>query len=106
VIVMLDVRFQIKKIARSALAPLLYRYPPFTLAPERLYLFMHYLIETQDVPGAVVEIGCNLGGTAIIARKMLRRLGMDKPYVCNASPSASRPPCRRWCRRSDAANGW
>jgi O-methyltransferase len=79
---MLDVKFQIKKLARSALAPLLYRYPPFTLAPERLYLFMHYLIETRDVPGAVVEIGCNLGGTAIIARKMLHRLGMDKPYVC------------------------
>ena len=79
---MVDVRFQLKKLARSALAPLLYRYPPFTLAPERLYLFMHYLIETQTVPGAVVEIGCNLGGSAIIARKMLRRLGMDKSYIC------------------------
>lgn len=79
---MVDVRFQLKKLARSALAPLLYRYPPFTLAPERLYLFMHHLIETQTVPGAVVEIGCNLGGSAIIARKMLRRLGMDKSYIC------------------------
>jgi cephalosporin hydroxylase len=79
---MVDVRFQLKKLARSALAPLLYRYPPFTLAPERLYLFMHHLIETQNVPGAVVEIGCNLGGSAIIARKMLRRLGMDKRYIC------------------------
>jgi predicted O-methyltransferase YrrM len=79
---MLDVRFQFKKLARSALAPLLYRYPPFTLAPERLYLFLHCLIETRDVPGAVVEIGCNLGGTAIIARKMLHRLGMAKRYIC------------------------
>lgn len=80
--VMLDVRFQLKKLARSALAPLLYRYPPFTLAPERLYLFLHYLIEAREVPGAVVEIGCNLGGTAIIARKMLQRLGMNKRYIC------------------------
>jgi O-methyltransferase len=79
---MVDVKFQLKKLARSALAPLLYRYPPFTLAPERLYLFLHHLIETRDVPGAVVEIGCNLGGSAIIARKMLRRLGMDKRYIC------------------------
>ena len=79
---MLDVRLQLKKIARSALAPLLYRYPPFTLAPERLYLFLHHLIETRDVPGAVVEIGCNLGGTAIVARKMLRRLDMNKRYIC------------------------
>lgn len=79
---MLDVRFQLKKLARTALTPLLYRYPPFTLAPERLYLFLHHLIETRNIPGAVVEIGCNLGGTAIIARKMLNRLGMDKRYIC------------------------
>jgi predicted O-methyltransferase YrrM len=79
---MLGVRFEIKRLARSALAPLLYRYPPFTLAPERLYLFLHYLIATRDVPGAVVEIGCNLGGSAVIARKMLRRLGMEKRYIC------------------------
>src|SRR6185312_16990641 len=65
---MLDVKFALKRMARNALAPLLYRYPPFTLAPERLYLFMHTLIETRAIPGAVVEIGCNLGGTAIIAR--------------------------------------
>lgn len=76
------VKFQLKKLARSALMPLLYRYPPSTLAPERLYLFLHHLIETRDVPGAVVEIGCNLGGTAIIARKLLDRLGMDKRYIC------------------------
>ncbi len=79
---MLDVKFALKRMARNALAPLLYRYPPFTLAPERLYLFMHTLIETRAIPGAVVEIGCNLGGTAIIARKMLRRLEMDKQYIC------------------------
>ena len=53
--------------------PLLYRYPPFVLAPERLYPFMHHLIQTKDVPGAVVEIGCNLGGTAVIA-KLWRKL--------------------------------
>ncbi len=79
---MLDVKYQVKKIARNALAPLLYRYPPFALAPERLYLFLHYLIETRDVPGPVIEIGCNLGGTAIIARRMLDRLGVEKPYIC------------------------
>lgn len=79
---MLDVRFDFKRFARNALAPLLYRYPPFTLAPERLYLFLHHLIETRDVPGAVVEVGCNLGGTAVIARKMMRRLGVVKRYVC------------------------
>ncbi len=39
-----------QRTARSALVPLLYRYPPFALAPERLYLFMHLLVETKDVP--------------------------------------------------------
>jgi O-methyltransferase len=78
----MNVKFQLKRMARSALVPLLYRYPPFALTPERLYLFMHHLIETKDVPGAIVEIGCNLGGTAVIARQMLDRLKVDKPYIC------------------------
>jgi len=78
----MNVKYQIKRMARSALVPLLYRYPPFTLLPERLYLFLHHLVQTKDVSGAVVEIGCNLGGTAVIARKMLDRLKIDKPYVC------------------------
>lgn len=78
----MNVKYRIKRMARSALVPLLYRYPPFTLLPERLYLFMHYLIETKDAPGAVVEIGCNLGGTAVVARKMLNRLAIEKPYIC------------------------
>jgi len=78
----MSIRYGLKRLTRNALLPLLYRYPPFVLAPERLYLFMHHLIETRDVPGAVVEIGCNLGGTAVIARRMLERLSIDKPYVC------------------------
>jgi hypothetical protein len=78
----MNVKYQLKRIARQALVPLLYRYPPFALTPERLYLFLHHLVETKDVPGAVVEIGCNLGGTAVIAKQMMNRLGIDKPYIC------------------------
>jgi hypothetical protein len=78
----MNVKYQLKRLARQALVPLLYRYPPFALTPERLYLFLHHLIETKDVPGAIVEIGCNLGGTAVIARQMMGRLGIDKPYIC------------------------
>jgi len=78
----MSMALQLKRMARSALVPMIYRYPPFALAPERLYLFLHHLIETRDVPGPIVEIGCNLGGTAIIARRMLRGLGIDKPYIC------------------------
>ena len=78
----MSIRYELKRMTRSALVPLLYRYPPFVLAPERLYLFMHHLIQTKDVPGAVVEIGCNLGGTAVIAKRMLDRLNANKTYVC------------------------
>jgi O-methyltransferase len=78
----MSVALQLKRMARRALVPMIYRYPPFALAPERLYLFLHHLIETRDVPGPIIEIGCNLGGTAIIARRMLRGLGIDKPYIC------------------------
>jgi O-methyltransferase len=78
----MSIRYELKRMTRSALVPLLYRYPPFVLAPERLYLFMHHLIQTKDVPGAVVEIGCNLGGTAVIAKRMLDRLNANKTYIC------------------------
>jgi len=78
----MSIRYGLKRMTREALVPLLYRYPPFVLAPERLYLYMHHLIQTKDVPGAVVEIGCNLGGTAVIAKRMLDRLDVHKTYVC------------------------
>jgi len=78
----MSIRYGLKRMTREALVPLLYRYPPFVLAPERLYLYMHHLIQTKDVPGAVVEIGCNLGGTAVIAKRMLDRLDVKKTYVC------------------------
>ncbi len=78
----MSMRLALKRMARNALVPLLYRYPPFALAPERLYLFLHTLVETKEVPGAIVEIGCNLGGTAVIAKQMLDRLSVQKPYVC------------------------
>ena len=74
----MSIRYGLKRMTREALVPLLYRYPPFVLAPERLYLYMHHLIQTKDVPGAVVEIGCNLGGTAVIAKRMLDRTRCQK----------------------------
>jgi hypothetical protein len=77
-----SMKLQLKRMGRTALAPLLYRYPPFALAPERLYVLLHYLIETKDVAGPIVEVGCNLGGTAIIAKRLLKGLRVNKPYIC------------------------
>jgi O-methyltransferase len=63
------------------LHPLLYRFPPVGIQPERLYLWMQALINTMEVPGAVVEVGISGGGTAAVASKMLRRVGSDREYV-------------------------
>ena len=72
----------LKTAAKYILAPLLYRFPPSELAPEHLYLYLHQLILRQQVPGDIVEVGCHLAGTAIIAAKMLWRLEIKKRYRC------------------------
>jgi hypothetical protein len=72
----------LKAAAKYVLSPLLYRSPPIGLQPERLYFYLHQLVLHQHVQGDVVEVGCNLAGTAIVASRMLDRLGATKRYVC------------------------
>jgi len=69
-------------LIKKILAPLLYRHRPVGLGPARQYFYLDWLYKTLNVPGAVVEIGCNVGGTAALAHKMLRQLGSSKRYVC------------------------
>jgi hypothetical protein len=42
-------------------------------------LWQQTLIETADVEGDVIEVGCYLGGTAAIAVSTMRNVGNDKP---------------------------
>jgi O-methyltransferase len=74
-------RGRLTYLRRRALARWLYRRPLSQLAPERLYLWSHAIIETANVPGAVVEIGCASGGTAAHCDRLLRNIGADKRYV-------------------------
>lgn len=67
---------------KLALRPVLYRHPPIGLEPERLHLWKRTLIETRNVPGAILEIGCAAGGTAAWCDRMLHNIGAEKPYVC------------------------
>jgi len=60
---------------------LLYPSPPISLQPERLYLYLDALWQRRTLSGAIVEIGCYLGGTSAIAEKMLRRTGYPHRYV-------------------------
>jgi O-methyltransferase len=74
-------RDRLTYLRRRALARWLYRRPLSQLSPERLYLWSRALIDTADVPGAAVEIGCASGGTAAHCDRLLRNIGACKRYV-------------------------
>lgn len=76
------VTLRTRYLLKMALRPVLYRHPPIGLEPERLFVWMRTLVDTRDVPGAVVEIGCAAGGTAAVCDRMLRQIGVNKRYVC------------------------
>jgi O-methyltransferase len=65
---------------KSLLKPLIYRYPPIMMEPERLLLWQQTLIETAEIAGVVVEVGCYLGGTAAVSARMMNNLGNKKQY--------------------------
>ena len=67
---------------KAALVPLLYRYPPYGLKEARLAVYLSALLERAHMPGDVAEIGCNLGGTAIIAYRALKQAGWTGRYIC------------------------
>jgi len=70
----------LKYYTKFLFKPLIYRFPPIMIQPERLMLWQQTLIATEEVDGEVVEIGCYLGGTAAVSKKMMGNLGNHKPY--------------------------
>ena len=72
----------LKASLRKAAVPIIYRYPPVGLQPERLALYLHGLLMRADLDGDVAEVGCNVGGTAALAYNMLNRLGWKGQYIC------------------------
>lgn len=73
---------KLKTLLKVAGVPLIYRSPPFNLAPERLATYLSALLERTHVRGDVAEVGCHLGGTAAIAGRMLARLQWPGTYIC------------------------
>jgi O-methyltransferase len=67
---------------KRAFPTLVYRTPQSSLRPERLYAYLDALWQRRELEGAVVEIGCFVGGTAALASTMLRNVGHPKRYVC------------------------
>ena len=76
------IKHRIVVAAKYLLAPVLYRYPPCGLQPAGLATYLRYLLDRQMVPGDVAEIGCSVGGTAIIASSVVRRYAPQKKYFC------------------------
>jgi O-methyltransferase len=72
----------IRLAAKSALAPVLYRYPPFNLQPARLAYYITALLDRAHLDADVAEVGCSAGGTAIVARKALAAAGWKGQYTC------------------------
>ena len=68
--------------AKRALAPILYRHRPIGLSAGKLYLFLDALYRTRHLSGDVVEMGCNVCGTAALGWQMLGKLRSDRGYLC------------------------
>lgn len=73
---------KLKYAAKSVLAPLLYKFPPTGIQPERLMMYLNTIIETAAVSGPIVEVGSHLCGTSIFAYRTMRNVGIGKPYIC------------------------
>jgi O-methyltransferase len=79
---MLETTRKLKVFAKKALAPVLYRHRPIGLSAGKLYLYLDAIYRTKDLPGDVLEIGCNVCGTAALGRQMLHKVGSAKKYIC------------------------
>jgi predicted O-methyltransferase YrrM len=71
-----------KRNARRLLATRLYPRPVSDLHPAGLYVYLDALWNRRSMQGAIVEVGCWLGGTAAMAKRLMERAGMENRYVC------------------------
>jgi len=78
----MDLRRQLALTAKKAFAPLIYRHRPIGLSAGKLYLYLDAIYRSNQLPGDVVEMGCNVCGTAALGRQMLERLGSPRGYLC------------------------
>jgi len=72
----------LRAAAKQALAPLIFRYPPIGLKPERAAVYLSALLDRTSLIGDVAEVGCNVGGTAVFACQALRNVGWRGEYFC------------------------
>jgi O-methyltransferase len=75
--------------SRGLLSRLLYHSPlfalvaagyPYFFTPAQLGFLCDCLDETRNLPGCIVEVGCNRGATTIFLNRHLRDRGIQKAY--------------------------
>jgi len=75
--------------SRGLLSRLLYHSPlfglvaagyPYFFTPAQLGFLCDCVDETRDLPGCIVEVGCNRGATTIFLNRHLRDRGIKKEY--------------------------
>ena len=71
-----------KTLLKRLFAPVLYRHPPIGLQPSELGVYLHELLVRSNVQGEIAEVGCSLGGTAVVASQLVRKYSPDKSYTC------------------------
>lgn len=78
----MSLKHRLVEQAKYSLTPLMFRFPPFGLQPERLATYLNGLLARRNLAGDVAEVGCHLGGTAAIAARMLKSQGWNNDYIC------------------------
>lgn len=73
---------KLKLFFKELFAEFFFRYYPVTLSPLRVNQWLNTIIGCRDIDGDCVEIGVNLGGTAVFAKQMMNEMGINKKYYC------------------------
>jgi predicted O-methyltransferase YrrM len=77
-----DMLHAVRAAAKYVLAPMIYRYPPIGLKPQRMAVYLTELLQRASLDGDIAEVGCSVGGTAIFACQAMRNVGWAGEYVC------------------------
>lgn len=81
---MLPISQSLKRLLRYHLAPIAFRYPRLGLAVPRFYQYLQAIERTNELRGAVVEVGAAYLGTTALASRFLREISepdAPRPYV-------------------------
>lgn len=80
----MSVMTKVKYLSKNLFKDVLYRRmtPGLGCKPDRIHLWSDALMQTQDMTGHVLEVGCSIGYNASYSNYLLKRLKKIRPYLC------------------------